>query len=386
MKKRLLAALLALSFAMSMAACSDAEDSETAAETETETEDSSDKTTTTAYDFDVLDYVTLGDYKGIEVTLEGEYEYSEEGYEAYVNSLISDAGLYTEDDSVSTVAEDSIVNVDYVGSQDGVAFEGGTASDVLLDVAANGEAISGTAYIDGFCDGLVGHSVGETDVACDVTFPESYGNTELAGADVVFTFNINYIARLKTAEELTEDELTDSFSCQTVEEFLATAKSDYEAQLAENLESDTQTAVANSIINAATVSGVPECLSDAMLNLNIQVMEQTYCSDGQTLEEYLENYGTDYDSFIASLKENIAESLESELIFQAIAETEGLTLDEDEFADYMDSMVSSSGVSSADVIYDYYTLDGLDGEEYLRQEYLLNQAVEFCTENATVSY
>lgn len=87
------------------------------------------------------------------------------------------------------------VNIDFTGKLDGVAFEGGTATDVDVTVAPD------TGYIEGFCEGIAGHKVGETfDVT--VTFPENYRSTELAGKEAVFTMTLNAIYDTAITDEM----------------------------------------------------------------------------------------------------------------------------------------------------------------------------------------
>jgi trigger factor len=90
------------------------------------------------------------------------------------------------------------VKIDYCGKLDGVAFQGGTATDVSLFISDYENK-----YIPGFTDGIIGHSVGETfDV--DVTFPENYHATELAGKAVVFTMTLHVIYDLSLTDEEVE--------------------------------------------------------------------------------------------------------------------------------------------------------------------------------------
>ena len=87
------------------------------------------------------------------------------------------------------------VNIDFTGKLDGVAFEGGTATDTDVIVAPD------TGYIAGFCEGIAGHAVGETfDVT--VTFPENYGNDALAGKEAVFTMTLNCIYNTEVTDEM----------------------------------------------------------------------------------------------------------------------------------------------------------------------------------------
>lgn len=90
-------------------------------------------------------------------------------------------------DTSLTVEDGDTVNIDYVGTIDGVEFDGGNTNGSGADL----EIGSGT-YIDDFEEQLIGHNVGET-VEVVVTFPEDYGNEDLNGKEAVFTTTINGI-------------------------------------------------------------------------------------------------------------------------------------------------------------------------------------------------
>ena len=185
------------------------------------------------------DIVKLGQYKGMEITLYDNYEFTEEGFNSFVENSIQQQGIFIQDDSLTTVEEDSIVNVDYVGSQDGVAFDGGSAEDQMLDIANNSAAGGQNGYIPGFTSGLVGHEVGE-EVAYEVTFPEDYGNADLAGQTVIFTFQINYIANaIDSKDKLTDDIVAEKIQgYSTVDEYLAALEEQYKSNLETSLAND----------------------------------------------------------------------------------------------------------------------------------------------------
>lgn len=105
------------------------------------------------------------------------------------------AGRDLEKKTEGTAVLGDMVNIDYSGKLDGVAFGGGTA------VGANVTVAPDTGYIPGFCEGIAGHTIGETfDVT--VTFPETYGNAELAGKEVVFTMTLNAIYDTTVTDEM----------------------------------------------------------------------------------------------------------------------------------------------------------------------------------------
>lgn len=111
------------------------------------------------------------------------------------SSASTDTTTLTETDDVSTYSSDTsltvedgdTVNIDYVGSIDGVEFEGGNTNGSGADLVIG----SGT-YIDDFEEQLIGYHPGDT-VEVNVTFPEDYGNEELKGKDALFEVIINGI-------------------------------------------------------------------------------------------------------------------------------------------------------------------------------------------------
>lgn len=115
--------------------------------------------------------------------------------ESVVSASASSAGAVTGTSSSSekkldttkgtVVQAGDTINLDYVGSVDGIEFEGGSTQGQGTDLTLG----SGT-YIDGFEEAVEGHKVGES-FDIHVTFPENYGNSDLAGKDAVFNITIN---------------------------------------------------------------------------------------------------------------------------------------------------------------------------------------------------
>ena len=381
MKKRFVAAAMVATMVLSLAACSKDDDT-------TKTDKTKKEKTTTVNDieYNVDDYVTLGDYKGIEVTLEGDYDYTDEGFDKYVQDTITKEALFVEDSTQTEIKEDSIVNVDYVGSQDGVAFNGGSAEDQMLDIANNSSAGSTQGYIDGFTAGLVGHSVGE-EVAYEVTFPENYQSEDLAGQTVVFTFQVNYIAKaIESKSDLTDEIVSENFGYDTVDDYIDYLKEQYKSSLETNLESDKETAVLNSIINNSTVSEIPEGLLQARVDLILYTQDLQYQSYGTTMKEYAESMGYDYDEIVSSLTENVKDATETEMILEAIAKAEGIEVDEDGYEEFITPVYTQMGYTDKESLYDAFSVEGYSGEKYFKLAYLTEKATDFCVENAVVSF
>lgn len=147
MRKKFAVLLMLFCVVFAMTACGDKDE---------------DKNVSFDYDYDLSDYITIGQYKGLEYTPTPEF-------------------------TRTVVEEGDKINLDYVGKIDGVAFDNGSTP------AGGTEIVVGQAnYIDGFEDGLVGMSVGSTK-DLNLKFPDDYQSTDLAGKNVVFTVTVNKI-------------------------------------------------------------------------------------------------------------------------------------------------------------------------------------------------
>ena len=152
------------------------------------------------------DYVTLPDYKSIVVPKEN-YTPTEADIENEIKQLLASYST-TKEVKEGVVADGDTLNIDYVGSIDGVEFEGGSTGGNGTEVT-----IGVTQYIDDFLQQLIGHEVGEN-FDIEVTFPENYGKEELNGKDAVFNITINSII------ETIVPELTDKF-CKEIDDLCA---------------------------------------------------------------------------------------------------------------------------------------------------------------------
>lgn len=130
------------------------------------------------------DYVKLSEYKGVAVT-QAQPEVTDVERDTYIDSLLCK-------NPDRAVMEGDTVNIDYVGTLDGVAFDGGTASGYDLTIGSG-------QFIDGFEEGLIGTNIGDT-VDLNLTFPEEYHSEEMAGKSVVFTVTVNSITAAEPQE------------------------------------------------------------------------------------------------------------------------------------------------------------------------------------------
>ena len=194
------------------------------------------------------------------------------------------------------------VNIDYCGKLDGVAFEGGTATNVALFISdyKNG-------YIPGFTDGIIGHEVGETfDVP--VTFPENYHATDLAGKAVVFTMTINAIYDQSVSDE-------------QVAEYTGNDYTTYAEWVEAKKETVTKTVITNAILEATAIANLPEetymyyyqqtidyyHLVAYYYNIDYQVLLYYYgLSEAKTLQESINQATYDLALYVLAAANDLA--------------------------------------------------------------------------------
>ena len=318
-------------------------------------------------DFNTEEYVTLGDYKKIEVTLAGpevdEAEWKALNAQVYNDMVTAEAGIMDR-----AVADGDWINIDYSGKKDGVAFDAGTAAAQQLEIGSG-------MFIAGFEEGLVGVMPGET-VDLDLTFPTDYGNTELAGQAVVFTVTVNFIY---PGEESWSDDVVaaaanpDYATVEEMKQYVYDYLADYNAYYYDmNLEN----AVVEAFINQCEVKEVPEELVQsyrADFTLTMTNEATAYGMDVDTLCYYY--YGVDLNTFLDIY---VVESAKQSLAFQAVANAENMNLSDEDFDARLLELATQYGCTS---IEQYI---GTNPKEGYRELFMLEDVVAFLVENATV--
>ena len=195
MKKKIAKVLVAGLIGLQLIGCSNQNTANTEENKETtETAENTEAASVSIYfnEINADEYVTLGDYKGLEV-VSNVVTITDADVDAYIEYMLSMSGGALEEVTDRDVVENGdVANIDYIGKKDGVAFDGGTAEGYDLGIG------TGT-FIPGFEEGLVGVKKGET-VDLNLTFPENYSAADLAGAEVVFTVTVNGIYKEVTPE------------------------------------------------------------------------------------------------------------------------------------------------------------------------------------------
>lgn len=264
-----------------------------------------------------LDYVTLPeDYASIPLK-KADIEPTEEDVQSQIDSLLSQ-NTTTQQITDRAAADGDTVNIDYVGTVDGVAFTGGTYSGYSLTLGSD-------SFIDGFEDQIVGHKPGET-FEVNVTFPDGYsdstdaeGNTVvLSNKKAVFSVTLNYISE-EILPELTDAWVEENFSSTDGVHTVEDLRAEYQKMLYQN---NLNTAVMDYLLANSTFKDLPKEVTDYQVN---QCLNYYY-----TMAQY---YGYDLDSFLQAaagynsaddlldaMSDSITEYAREALLYQAVAE------------------------------------------------------------------
>ena len=359
MKKKLLAMLLAGCMVLSMTACGSKE-TEEPAETTEETAGETAAIDTSALGTSKL--TELGEYKGL-TYVPMDTTVTDEEIEAEVQYMLSTS--FTKDPQ-EVATETSVVNIDYVGKKDGVAFDGGTAEGTELD-------IGNSHFIPGFAESIVGMKVGETK-DCPMTFPENYHSADLAGAEVVFTITVNECWEKIPAE--LNDEFAQSKGYDTVDALYAGIREMYETTLAQEAESDAEYQILTKVIANSNFE-----LNEEEVNLYINDLKSQYeqmaAYYGYDLETYIGMAtGMSFSEFEAQCREIAVYRIQCPLIQNAVAEAEGLEVTDEIYQEKAEKYMAYYGYATVEELETAYT------KETVMAQVKADVAVDFLMKNA----
>lgn len=268
-------------------------------------------------DVEVEKYVTLPDYKNLAVTQPEKIEITDDYVRMYLNYQIDAvSGMH---ELTGTVDNGDVVNIDYAGTIDGTAFEGGTAQGQLLEIGSG-------SFIAGFEEGLVGANVGETK-ELDLQFPENYRGADVAGKDCTFVVKINYILSELTDENVS---LVDG-GYQSAQTYREDAKNMLIARTEYQYERELKSYIATSMVAGCTYEEVPQSLVDDYRTSLKTDFENAAAEAGTSLEQYMTNiYGASADSAEEQLDAIALRCAKEGLAIQAIANAEELSVSDEE--------------------------------------------------------
>lgn len=308
--------------------------------------------------------ITLGEYKGIPVTVT-EPTVTDEEVDAQIQQLLNSSAEYLEVDREAQLGDQ--VNIDYKGMKDGVAFDGGTAEGYDLVLGSN-------SFIDGFGSGLVGAKKGE-EVTLNLTFPDPYqNNPDLAGQAVVFEVKVNNVKE-KTVPELTDDFVAKvSPEDGTVEKLRENMKAFILEQKQYQIDNQRNTDILNAVIDKSEIV----CATDDV-DKNYETQVQYYTNQasmyGLDLATYASLMGMDEEGLKSELRNVARDMTKQEMLLKEIASRENITVtDEDR-----EALAERYGYDSLESF-----LETAD-KEIVDDTALMQKTLDFLVENAEIT-
>lgn len=261
-----------------------------------------------------------------------------------------------------------VVTISYLGTVDGVAFEGGQSDAYDLTLGSH-------TFIDTFEDQIVGHNVGDKfDV--NVKFPEEYHSEELKGKDAVFAVEVKEI-KFKELPEANDELAQDVSDFDTLDEY----KADLNKKLIADKEAKAKQVMSDSLLDKAVANAtmdVPECMYDNKLEQLLGDFEQNIGRSGLTLDLYCTYMGTTRDGLREQFKDTAKKSVDARLVLEAVAATENLALSKEEVDEEIGKLGESWGLTSEKMLEIFRDEDRAN----LEKDLLVRKAMTFIEENA----
>jgi trigger factor len=272
------------------------------------------------FEIGVRPQAELGEYKGLEVG-RAEPEPPDELVDREIERVRESFAKLEQVDRVAV--EGDVLLVDFEGLLDGKAFEGGKASDYLLELGSG-------QLIEGFEEQLAGAAGGETR-SVEVTFPEDYQAEQLAGEDAVFTVEVKEV-REKVLPELDDDFASEASEFDTLEELRADIVERLAEAVGQRAEQDFRVAAIDAAAAEAKLD-LPEELATARATERWERIERQLAQRGMSPDAYLQMQGKTREQTIEESRPEAEAELRREAVLAAIADAEEIEVSEEEMVE-----------------------------------------------------
>ena len=275
--------------------------------------------------------VKLGKYKGIELK-KIEYTVSDKDVEHELGHMAEhNARLVTVDDR--QVEKGDITIIDFAGSIDGVAFEGGTAENQELEIGSN-------KFIPGFEDQIIGMKIDE-EKDIKVTFPEDYFSKDLAGKEAIFKVKLHEIKK-KELPKIDDDFAKDVSEFDTLADLKADIKSKMEKENEERAKYESEEAAIEAVCKDVEVD-IPSGMIETEIDNMVKDIENKLSYQGLTLDQYLKLTNKTMENLRKEFDEQANKAVKSRLVLEAIIKAEDIKPDDKEVEEKVKEMAKNYG-------------------------------------------
>lgn len=274
--------------------------------------------------------VKLGEYKGLKVDKVSTRVTQKEVDEEIDKERERNARTIDVTDRV--VQDKDQITLDFEGFVDGVAFEGGKASDYPLTIGSG-------AFIPGFEDQLIGANIDE-EKEINVTFPEEYQAKELAGKAAVFKCTVHSI-KAKELPELDDEFVSDvSEKSETVDAYKAEVK----AKIKERKENEGKQKREDQSVEQAVANAemdIPEAMISFQSRQMVDDFARRIMQQGMTMEQYFQFTGLSEEKMMEEFKPEAEKRIRTRLTLEAIVAAENIEVSEERLDEELQKMADS---------------------------------------------
>ncbi len=319
------------------------------------------------FDVAVKPEIEVSNYKGVEIE-KIEKVVTDEEIDSQLNALLErQSRMVTVE---SPIENGSIAVIDFEGTQDGVAFEGGQASGYSLEVGSG-------SFIPGFEEQLIGKSTGE-EFDINVSFPEDYSAEELAGKPVVFKIKVNEV-KVKEVPELDDEFVKDTTEFESVEELKNDTRKNMQTKADEDANIEMKDALVKKIAESVEVT-IPEAMIESQLDAKLNEINRQLSSQGWSLEAFAELSGQSIQEIRESRKEEAELDVKLSLVVERISEIENIEITDEEFEAELVKFSNMFGIELEKI---RETVDA-EGKENIEARMKSEKTIDFLFENASV--
>ncbi|HER6427171.1 trigger factor [Streptococcus pyogenes] len=311
--------------------------------------------------------VKLGDYKNLLVEVDASKEVSDEDVDAKIERERQNlAELIIKD---GEAAQGDTVVIDFVGSVDGVEFDGGKGNNFSLELGSG-------QFIPGFEDQLVGAKAGD-EVEVNVTFPESYQAEDLAGKAAKFMTTIHEV-KTKEVPEL-DDELAKDIDedVDTLEDLKVKYRKELEAAQETAYDDAVEGAAIELAVANAEIVDLPEEMIHEEVNRSVNEFMGNMQRQGISPEMYFQLTGTTQEDLHNQYSAEADKRVKTNLVIEAIAKAEGFEATDSEIEQEINDLATEYNMPADQV-------RSLLSADMLKHDIAMKKAVEVITSTASV--
>ena len=312
--------------------------------------------------------VELGEYKGLKAT-KFVHKVTDEEIDSRIQQDVEKATTMA-DVTDRAVETGDTVNLDYAGTVDGVAFEGGTAQNQTLEIGSG-------HFIPGFEEQMVGMNIGE-EKDLNVKFPEEYHAENLKGKDAVFHVKVNSI-QTKVAPALDDDFAADVSEFNTFDEYRQNIVKDLTERALKNADVQLENDLVQQAVDASDCD-IPDAMIDDEIDIMVREMKLRMMYQGLRFEDYIKYTGQTEEQVKEMYRPEAKNRVKMQLVLEALVKAENIeATDED-----VEKATAEEAERSGRELEEFKASLNDRQKEYLKENAAIRKAVDLIVASAQV--